>query len=100
VTTGWDRRPRVQHPVSWEKPDPPGAIDMFYATPSPAELAAHLQAALDWCGRHQTTADPSGVLIYAWNEIDEGGWLLPSLWPEPGNKRLDAVGRLLRRSRR
>jgi hypothetical protein len=100
VTAGWDRRPRVQHPVSWEKPDPPDAIDAFYATPSPAELAAHLEAALDWCRRHQATADPAGVLIYAWNEIDEGGWLLPSLRLKPGSERLDAVGRLLRRSRR
>jgi hypothetical protein len=97
VTAGWDRRPRVQNPVSWEKPDPPGAIDAFYATPSPAELAAHLESALAWCRRHQATADPAGVLIYAWNEIDEGGWLLPSRWPETGTERLDAVGQLLRR---
>jgi len=99
VTAGWDRRPRVQHPVSWERPDPPDASEFFYTTPTPAELATHLEAALDWCGQYSTTADASGVLIYAWNEIDEGGWLLPSLWPEQGKARLDAVRDALRKRR-
>jgi hypothetical protein len=99
VTAGWDRRPRVEHPVSWEKADPAGAIDAYYDTPTPGELAAHLGAALDWCARHPMVADPSIVLVYAWNEFDEGGWLVPSLWPEQGAARLEAVGRVLRHRR-
>jgi hypothetical protein len=95
VTAGWDRRPRVEHPVSWEKPDPADAIQFYYATPTPAELAAHLRASLDWCAQHPSNAHASVVLIYAWNEIDEGGWLLPSLWPNQGASRLEAIGRIL-----
>jgi hypothetical protein len=97
VTTGWDRRPRVEHPVSWEKPDPAGEIEFYYGPPTPAELRAHLQAAVDWCARYPSTAQSSAILIYAWNENDEGGWLVPSLWPDQANARLEAVGQVLNR---
>jgi hypothetical protein len=100
VTTGWDRRPRVQHPVSWEPRSSADAMDFYYETPTPGELAAHFRAALTWCARHPAVADPPGVLIYAWNEFDEGGWLAPSLWPEQGTRRLDALADVLRGSGR
>ena len=92
VMTGWDRRPRVQHPVSWEGKDGPRAIERYYAPPTPSELAAHVRASLDWSAAH----DAQAILIYAWNEIDEGGWLVPSLWPDQGTQRLDAVREVLR----
>ena len=95
VTTGWDRRPRVDHPVPWEKPDAPDAKLFYYETPTPTELAAHLKAALDWCAKYPSNTD-GVVLIYAWNEIDEGGWLLPSLWHNQGSSRLDAIQTVLR----
>jgi hypothetical protein len=95
VTAGWDRRPRVEHPVSWESADPPDAIEQYYRAPTPGELAAHVRAALDWCARHADAADARGIVIYAWNEIDEGGWLVPSLWPDQQTARLDAIGRVL-----
>ena len=96
VTSGWDRRPRVEHPVSWEKRDTVDAIEFYYATPTPAQLAAHLRAALDWCAKYPSTADCRVVLIYAWNEFDEGGWLVPSLWPNQGALRLEAIRQVLR----
>jgi len=96
VMTGWDRRPRVQHPVSWEAPDKPGAISRYYAAPTPAELEAHLRSALDWCAAHRDAQSANAILIYAWNEIDEGGWLVPSLWPNQDSERLNALSRALR----
>lgn len=96
VMAGWDRRPRVTHPVSWEIPDKPGAIEHYYEAPSPAELEAHVRRSIEWCRRNPQTTDANAVLIYAWNEIDEGGWLVPSLWPEQGTKRLDALARALK----
>jgi hypothetical protein len=95
VMAGWDRRPRVEHPVSWEKPDAADAIEFYYATPTTAELAAHLKDALDWCAKYPVSTD-GVVLIYAWNEIDEGGWLVPSLWPNQGAQRLEAIRQVLR----
>jgi hypothetical protein len=99
VTAGWDRRPRVEHPVSWEKRDQRDAMDFYYESPTPEELARHLRAALDWCARYPSAADASTVLLYAWNEYDEGGWLAPSLWPTQCNARLQAIGQVLSRGR-
>jgi hypothetical protein len=99
VIAGWDRRPRVEHPASWEKPDAKDAIEFYYATPTPAELARHLKAALDWCAKYPA-ADGHVVLIYAWNEFDEGGWLVPSLWPNQGARRLESIRQVLHHWRR
>jgi hypothetical protein len=92
VMTGWDRRPRVEHPVSWEAPDgKPDAMGRYYAAPTPRELAVHVDAAVRWCGSHRDAAIANAILIYAWNEFDEGGWLVPSLSSAQGNARLDAI---------
>jgi hypothetical protein len=80
VMSGWDRRPRIENPVPWEHWQRPGAgMDRYYETPKPAELAAHLRRALDWIETRPRTAPARAALIYAWNENDEGGWLVPTL---------------------
>lgn len=80
VMSGWDRRPRIENPVPWERWQRPGAgMDRFYAAPRPEELAAHLRRALDWIGARPAVAPARAALIYAWNENDEGGWLVPTL---------------------
>jgi len=80
VMSGWDRRPRIEQPMPWETWQRPGAgLDRFYAAPRPEELAAHLSRALDWVAAHPRAAPARTALIYAWNENDEGGWLVPTL---------------------
>jgi hypothetical protein len=92
VSAGWDRRPRIENPVPWEK-GLAGTMDEYYEPPRPEELAAHLQAALAWVARYPETAEANAILIYAWNELDEGGWLVPTL--AEGTARLDAIGKVL-----
>ena len=102
ATAGWDTRPRLEHPVSWMpgvevRPDPtPPAeqkslIDNVTATP--AQLAQHLQDALEWTQNNRALNPANVVIIYAWNENDEGGWLIPTL--SEGTARLDAIARVL-----
>ncbi|MBI4979199.1 MAG: hypothetical protein HZC28_17085 [Spirochaetes bacterium] len=80
VMAGWDRRPRIEHPVPWEKNQKPGVgIEHFYVMPTPQELAAHIQDAIQWCVDNQTSAGAQTVIVYAWNEHDEGGYLCPTL---------------------
>ena len=94
VMTGWDRRPRVMNPVPWEKaPASNEEIDHFYAAPKPAELQAHLAAALRFAQRPAPAGTFKSVLVYAWNEFDEGGWLAPT--QGDGTTRLDAVRQAL-----
>ncbi|MHB1484322.1 MAG: carbohydrate binding domain-containing protein [Saccharofermentanales bacterium] len=77
VTTGWDRRPRIDNPVTWEGPtaDKNGYIQ----TAEPYEIARLLQKALALNKANPGKTNINSVLIYAWNEHDEGGWLCPTI---------------------
>ena len=92
VMTGWDRRPRVLNPVPWEGTKfSDEQMERFFKQPTPAELEAHLAAGMRQAMRPTPGAAFQSVLVYAWNEFDEGGWLAPTLGE--GNARLDAVRR-------
>jgi hypothetical protein len=80
IMTGWDRRPRVEHPVPWERQQRPGAgIQYHFAAPQPDEIAAHLRHAMTWMADQPAARRAPAALIYAWNENDEGGWLVPTI---------------------
>jgi len=79
VMTGWDRRPRIEHPVPWETKQRPGdGIGNFFAAPTKKELADHLTRALTWISAQPPNQRAPAALIYAWDENDEGGWLVPT----------------------
>ena len=87
---GLDRRPRVEHPVPWEPYQKPGeGIAYHYESSNPEELARHVERALGFAVKQSAPA----VLIYAWNENDEGGWLVPTLPCE--TKRIVSLHRVL-----
>ena len=80
VTSGWDRRPRIENPVSWESWQLPGVgISNYYERPTPQQLGAHVLSARDWCAANPSVAEADAMIIYAWNEMDEGGWIVPTL---------------------
>jgi hypothetical protein len=86
VNAGWDPRPRrslehVNNEGNWAK------------APEPEELGKHLADALQWLDDNPESAGPRTVLIYAWNEFDEGGWICPTL--DEGTARLDAIREVL-----
>lgn len=73
VTAGWDNRP-------WEGPNGLGKPARCYFTDKTPELFAnYLRNAIHWMNQHpsQTTAERI-LLIYAWNELGEGGYLVPT----------------------
>ena len=107
ATAGWDTRPRIENPVKWIKvkavpdPTPPAQqkplVDEVTATP--AQLTQHLREAIDWTVHNPDLTPANAVLIYAWNENDEGGWLVPT-WTsdgKPNTERIEAVARVLKR---
>ena len=96
---GWDRRPRVEHPVPWEKWQKPNVgLDKFYVLPTPEELAAHVGEALAWAEARPAQCPAQTVIVYAWNEHDEGGWLCPTRGEngKPDASRLEAIARMRR----
>jgi len=97
---GWDRRPRVEHPVSWEKYQKPGVgLGDYFVMPTPVELAAHVEDAMRWAAVHRKQCPAQTVVIYAWNEHDEGGFLCPTLNTDGSANftRLTAIREMLRR---
>jgi hypothetical protein len=92
---GWDRRPRIENPVPWDTRRDDESIEtaLHYVPPQPGELAALLRDAVTWNEQHPQANPAAAVLIYAWNEFDEGGWLAPTL--SEGDARLRAIGRML-----
>jgi hypothetical protein len=97
VTTGWDPRDRHDYPAPWgPQPDTTYLQDDDYwaQQATPAQIAAHLADAITWTKDHPSNAAADTVLIYAWNENLEGGWICPTLdeVDAPGSVwRLDAI---------
>ena len=99
VTSGWDRRPRIEQPVPWETYQKPGVgLDDYVAMPTPQELADNIHEAMQFCRDNQPKCPAQTVLIYAWNEHDEGGYLCPTLKVDGSadTSRLDAIALMLR----
>jgi hypothetical protein len=76
---GWDRRPRVENPGPWENsPLPFSDTKYYFVQPTPSQFAAHLRRAIAWQNERLPQKRSPAILIYAWNEYDEGGWLSPT----------------------
>ena len=91
ATQGWDRRP-------WEAKNGEGlgkgsGVSQHFSRGTPEEFEAYLKRMGDWMDANpkQTTKDRLG-LIYAWNEIGEGGWIVPCK-DDPDGAWLKAVKR-------
>lgn len=96
ISTGGDRSPRVENPVPWEgggagKPVKVGPQDPPEKTAS--NIAGRVASALEWNRNNPDAGEANAVVIYAWNEFDEGGWICPTL--SEGTGRLDAIHRVL-----
>jgi hypothetical protein len=75
AATGWDDRPRKQNIVSWETTirKPGEDLNVYDVLPTPAQFAAELDDAASYVAANPQVAASKMVLIYAWNECDEGG---------------------------
>lgn len=97
ITSGWDKRPRKDNPVSWEKGHSYHRQETFPSRATPTEIAEHLQNGLRFVGTHPELCRANAVIIYAWNEYDEGGWIAPTRGADgkPDASRLKAIRRVL-----
>lgn len=102
VTTGWDKRPRQDNPVSWEKNQAYHTQKVFPSRATPEEISAHLGRAVAFVKSSPRICEANAIIIYAWNEYDEGGWLAPTRgWDgEPDTRRLDATRKVLKSDHR
>ena len=107
ATAGWDTRPRDERPPPWCKwikaeqdPTPPEQQKPLIdeVTAKPEQIAQHLREALQWTGAHRDLNPANCIIIYGWNENDEGGWLMPTLKADghPNEERINALAKVLR----
>ena len=88
VPTGWDPRPRADHPPVWVHES-----GSHYIAPTAEEITNLFRNASDFIRDNPEVAEARVAISYAWNENTEGGWLLPTLGN--GTMRLDAVKKAL-----
>lgn len=91
VTAGWSPKPRIERSVSWGAYYKPNG---WTQDGTPEEIADHVRGAVHWASQHENSAEANTVLIYAWNEFDEGGWICPTLGDR--GARIRAIRRILK----
>jgi hypothetical protein len=80
MTSGWDPRP-------W--PDEL-KVSYYYPDRSPSKFKEFCQFTKDWINKHENdVVKPKTILIYAWNELGEGGYIVPTVGE--GFAYLDAI---------
>jgi len=87
VNTGWDYRPFVEGISGY------GGCSVF-DDGTPDQIASNLQNAKNWISAHPQSAGVNSILIYAWNELVEGGWLSPTIYE--GDARLEAISKVIK----
>ena len=81
---GWDIRPRKQMPNASSALVPWAGHDAYWTRGTPAQVATHLQNAINFIGAHPTECDLKLLYVYAWNECSEGGTTgIPTLGDPP-----------------
>jgi hypothetical protein len=97
VSAGWDTRPRWRDPKRYEELYKSKPAGPWYTVATPRELADNLRSAIEWSRQYPESAEANAIILYAWNESDEGGWLVPT--KGEGAARLDAISAVLKAAR-
>lgn|GEM_PF-279921 len=94
--TGWDQRPLIETPQPFY-PIPTGLTSSsFYQTADPAAIGGHVVDMVKFINGNVAACPAQVGLVYAWNELAEGGWLMPTYsagGPDP--ERTSAMGRAI-----
>lgn len=89
LNSGWDKRP-------WEGPNGLNQVEGWYFTGDTPDLfKSFLSDAITWMDQNPTkTTKERLTIIYAWNELGEGGYLVPTK-EDPEGTKLKKIGELL-----
>ncbi|UJR29620.1 hypothetical protein I4U23_017168 [Adineta vaga] len=77
LPTGWDSRPRCEHPVPWIDQAPE-----HFLQPTNKELQKFCKSSIQITCANRNITEAQTVIVYAWNENSENG---ASLIPSIGN---------------
>lgn len=84
ATLGRDTQARIETGVSWCENTRSGPDNLQYGgkfayTGTPEEIGGHVLDMLNYTKQNKDKTKCNMVILYAWNEHDEGGWLCPTL---------------------
>jgi hypothetical protein len=94
--TGWDPRPRAETSPAFARVQKPVGETPYVTAPTAEQLTAHLLAAVRYVANHPTQCPSKAILIYSWNECDEGGNAIIPTWTggAPDTSRIEALQRV------
>jgi len=97
--TGWDQRPRLARAQKRPEASSQVAADARYnytIQPTVTQVTAHLQSGVDYVVKHPEICPSKTLLIYSWDECDEGGnAIVPSYTPKgPNTSIVEALRRV------
>jgi hypothetical protein len=94
--SGWDQRPLVETPQPFYPISSSLTPNNYYDPPSGSALGSHVVEMVNFLNGNSAACPAQVGLIYAWNELAEGGWLMPTYTPTgPDFQRVAAVGTAL-----
>ena len=91
LNTGWDFRAML---VDEKEKASSSYKGPWFTKPTPEELTEHVRSAMQWVARNPDAAEANTILVYAWDELCEGSWVLVPTLAE-GTTRLDALAKAL-----
>ena len=90
--TGWDQRPLIESPQPFYPIPSTLSMQNYYQTGSGEEIGQHVVDLIKMVNANPSECPAQIGLIYAWNELAEGGWLMPTYTPSgPDVERVAAV---------
>jgi len=94
ATQGWDRRPWES--ATGEGLGPKGVpVSWYFDKGTPVQFGGLLKQMAEWMEANPTAVTKDRLaIIYAWNEIGEGGWLVPCR-EDPDGAYLKAIKRVV-----
>lgn len=93
---GWDQRPLIETPQPFYPVSAALTADNYYETAESTALANHIIDMVNFIVAETAACQAQVGLIYAWNELAEGGWLMPTYTANGADpERIAAVGTAL-----
>ncbi|MFA6560643.1 MAG: hypothetical protein WCV00_01885 [Verrucomicrobiia bacterium] len=78
-----------------------GAFPVWdWSEPAPGELSAHVTGAFDYVAQNPAKCEANTIIMYAWNEHSEGGFLCPTMGKAPDyrpvTRQIDEISQALK----
>jgi hypothetical protein len=91
ASIGYDPRPKGLNPRAHAYGTDPAWVEQG----TPEQIAQHVKNSVNWVKANPNSTHTKTVLIYAWNEFAEGGWLTPTIAGNNTNQRLNLMSKFL-----